>query len=96
MSRRFRWIEERTPCVLLRFRGNGFLHRMVRVMTGTLLEVASGRRSPEAIPEMLSARDRRAAGLTAPPQGLFLSGVRYAGFDSNPGESRLPPMLFRH
>jgi len=66
----------------LRVRGNGFLHRMVRSIAGTLLDVAAGRRDPASMPAVLAAGDRRAAGPTAPPQGLFLTGVRYAEFTS--------------
>jgi tRNA U38,U39,U40 pseudouridine synthase TruA len=54
-------------------------------MTGTLLEIAVGRRPPDAVPALLAARDRTVAGPTVPPQGLFLVGVAYADFDSNPG-----------
>jgi tRNA pseudouridine38-40 synthase len=64
-------------------RADGFLHRMVRTIVGTLTECATGKRDPETIPEILAARDRAAAGLTAPAQGLYLAGVRYSdGFDS--------------
>jgi tRNA pseudouridine38-40 synthase len=77
-------IEEVLPFVRLHFRADGFLHRMVRIMTGTLLEIASGRRPADAIPGILGALDRKAAGLTAPPQGLYLVAVRYADFSSRP------------
>jgi tRNA pseudouridine38-40 synthase len=63
-------------------RGNGFLHRMVRTIAGTLLDVAAGKIDPESMPAVLAARDRKAAGPTASPQGLFLTGVRYADFTS--------------
>ena len=76
-------IEEEPPMLRLRFRARSFLHRMVRVMTGTLLEIAAGRKAPDAIPDILAARDRRAAGATAPAHGLFFTGARYADFDSN-------------
>jgi len=66
------------------------LHRMVRIMTGTLLEIGAGKRPVEDAAAILAARDRRVAGLTAPPQGLFLVGVRYPGFSSEPAEARLP------
>lgn len=56
----------------LEFTGNGFLYNMVRILTGTLIEVGRGERPAGDIPRILSARDRQAAGFTAPPQGLFL------------------------
>jgi tRNA pseudouridine38-40 synthase len=74
-------IERRGELVLFRFAGESFLHRMVRIAVGTLLEVGSGRRTA-TIAETLAARDRRAAGLTAPPQGLYLAGARYRDFNS--------------
>jgi tRNA pseudouridine38-40 synthase len=77
----------------LHFRGKGFLHRMVRVLTGTLLDIGAGRREPAEAAAMLAALDRRAAGPTAPPQGLFLVDVRYADFRSQDGGARLPPLV---
>ncbi len=68
--------------VIFRFDGGGFLHRMVRIITGTLLDVGAGARKPESVAAMLAARDRRVAGPTAPPQGLCLVNVVYAGFSS--------------
>ena len=56
---------------------NGFLKHMVRNLVGTLLEVGKGRISEEDFQRILAARDRRQAGMTAPPQGLFLLEVRY-------------------
>lgn len=50
---------------------------MVRILTGTLLEVGSGQRSAEDIPRILQSLDRREAGFTAPAQGLFLVEVMY-------------------
>lgn len=66
----------------IRIVGDGFLHRMVRNCVGTLVEIAAGEREPGSIPRILAARDRRAAGRTAPACGLFLCGVQYEGFDS--------------
>lgn len=69
--------------IRVEIRADGFLHRMVRTIVGTLVECATGRRDPDSLPGVLLARDRSAAGLTAPPQGLYLAGVRYRdGFDS--------------
>lgn len=52
--------------------GNGFLYNMVRIIAGTLMEAGLGKRSPESIKDVLEAKDRAAAGPTAPPQGLTL------------------------
>jgi tRNA pseudouridine38-40 synthase len=50
---------------------------MVRIIVGTLLEVGRGRRTVASVAEALGARDRRRAGQTAPPHGLFLVAVEY-------------------
>lgn len=63
--------------ICLEFEGNGFLYKMVRNIVGTLLEVSSGKRALEEIPALFLAKDRRLAGKTAPPQGLFLIHVFY-------------------
>lgn len=59
-------------------RGNGFLHHMVRNLVGTFLEVGLGQRSSDDIPALIAARNRMAAGATAPARGLFLHSVVYA------------------
>lgn len=61
----------------LEFEGEGFLYKMVRNITGTLLEVAAGKIAPSAIPTIIAARDRRKAGCAAPPHALFLTQVIY-------------------
>jgi tRNA pseudouridine38-40 synthase len=63
--------------VRLEFEGNGFLYKMVRNITGTLLEVARGKISIDEIPGLFEARDRRIASPAAPPHGLFLMKVNY-------------------
>ncbi len=65
----------------LEFEGDGFLYKMVRTLVGTLLEVSSGKRSLHEIPEIFAAKDRRRAGKTAPPQGLFLAKIDYDQFE---------------
>lgn len=59
------------------FTGNGFLQQMVRILTGTLMEVGLGKCAPGKMTEILNAQDRQAAGPTAPAQGLFLVNVEY-------------------
>lgn len=61
----------------LHFRGNGFLYNMVRILTGTLIEVGLHKRTPESVAEALFSCDRALAGFTAPPEGLFLERVEY-------------------
>jgi tRNA pseudouridine38-40 synthase len=56
---------------------NGFLRGMVRSLVGTLAEIGKGKYPPEYLGEVLEKRDRRLAGPTAPPQGLFLVKVEY-------------------
>ena len=56
--------------------GNGFLHNMVRIIVGTLIEVGRGERLPDSIPELFGAR-RAEAGFLVPPQGLCLMEVEY-------------------
>lgn len=58
-------------------RGNGFLHHMVRNLVGTFLDAGRGRTAPEDVTAILSARDRNAAGPTAPACGLCLMNVFY-------------------
>ena len=58
---------------------DGFLYNMVRSITGTLVQVGIGRWPEAKVAEALLAEDRREAGPTAPPQGLFMVRVRYAG-----------------
>jgi tRNA pseudouridine38-40 synthase len=75
-----RW--ERQSCeagelLVYRVRGNGFVHHMVRNLVGTMVEVGRGALSATAIPAILAARDRGAAGPTAPARGLFLHSVEY-------------------
>jgi tRNA pseudouridine38-40 synthase len=58
-------------------RGNGFLYNMVRIIVGTLVEVGQGKRHPDEMRAILLARDREAAGKTAPAKGLTMWEVVY-------------------
>jgi tRNA pseudouridine38-40 synthase len=64
--------------VIFDIAGDGFLRHMVRAIAGTLVEIGRGRRTPEAMRDILASRDRAQAGPTAPARGLFLVAVEYA------------------
>ena len=59
------------------FTGNGFLYNMVRILTGTLIEVGLHKKEPEKMTEILESQERERAGFTAPAQGLYLKKVAY-------------------
>lgn len=61
--------------IVLEVTGDGFLYNMVRIITGTLVEVGLGRRKPEEMTGILESCDRQKAGHTAPPEGLYLAEV---------------------
>ena len=63
--------------VLFTVQADGFLYHMVRIMAGTLLDIAAGKLPQGSIPEILRSLDRSRAGATAPPQGLYLQAVQY-------------------
>lgn len=67
----------------IRYTGDGFLQNMIRILTGTLIEVGRGERKPESMKNLLAAKDRAQAGYTAPPQGLRLEKVVYAAVAGN-------------
>ena len=70
-------IRQNGPRLEFVFTGNGFLRNMVRILTGTLLEMGRGDRDPESVDAVLETCDRSLAGPTAPPQGLCLMQVIY-------------------
>ena len=70
-------VRRRKGYVYLTFHGTGFLQNMVRIMSGTLIEVGLGRKRPEEVGEILEACDRKVAGPTAPAKGLCLLKVDY-------------------
>lgn len=76
------WVQVDAETLLYRVRGRGFLHHMVRNLVGTFLNVGRGQTSAAAVAEILAARDRNAAGPTAPARGLFLVSVEYDGPDA--------------
>lgn len=58
-------------------RGNGFLYNMVRIITGTLIDVGLGKIQPKEITSIIQSQDRKRAGKTVPPHGLYLMEVYY-------------------
>ena len=85
-------VERAGPYVDLRVRANAFLHHMVRNIAGSLILVGRGERDAEWLSAVLRGRDRRAAGPTAPPDGLYFVGADYAADCGLPsGKLRRPP-----
>lgn len=63
--------------IIVRVTGSGFLYNMVRIIVGTLVQIGSGQRQPSDMARILAARDRKAAGPTAPARGLMLVEIGY-------------------
>lgn len=68
-------IREEGPFLKINVRGNGFLYNMVRIISGTLVQLGLGRWPVERVSQIIAARDRSQAGPTAPPQGLCLMKI---------------------
>lgn len=64
--------------ITLIFRGNGFLYNMVRILVGTLIEIGKGERIASEMKDMIESKNREKAGITAPPNGLYLWKVTYS------------------
>lgn len=79
-------VARRGPRLVIGVEGTGFLWNMVRIIAGTLIEVGLGKFSPEEVGRMLAARDRRAAGSTAPAHGLYLQWIKTRDPDDAPLE----------
>lgn len=72
-------VEEQGDDLVIRVCGNGFLYNMVRIIAGTLMEIGQGKRNPEEILSIIEAKDRTAAGPTAPAHGLTLIKYEFFG-----------------
>jgi len=79
--------------VAIDIKANAFLHHMVRNIVGTLLDVGSGEKSLAWTADLMSKMDRTLAGMTAPPNGLFLVDVDYPEGTGIPSPPRLPHFL---
>lgn len=72
-------IEKGNNRIWIELTGNGFLYNMVRIIAGTLVEVGLGNIKPEEISNIIKEKERKKAGKTLPPQGLYLVKVAYDG-----------------
>ncbi len=72
-------VERQGELVVFRVCGNGFLYNMVRIMAGTLLYVSMGKIKKDEISDIIKSQDRTRAGITAPPDGLYLNKVYFSG-----------------
>ena len=63
--------------LIMKIRGNGFLYNMVRIIAGTMVSVGRGFISHEDIPDIIASKERKRAGITAPPEGLMLYQIDY-------------------
>ncbi len=70
-------VERSGELITMTVEGNGFLYNMVRIMVGTLLRIQQGKLTPDSIPQIIAEKNRRFAGPTAPPCGLYLNKVTY-------------------
>jgi tRNA pseudouridine38-40 synthase len=70
-------ITEDEKSVIIEISGDGFLYNMVRIITGTLVEVGAGKRRSSDLPGVIESRSRANAGFTAPPQGLYLKEIYF-------------------
>ena len=70
-------VEENGERIIIELTGNGFLYNMVRIISGTLVEVGLGKIKPEEISKIIESKNRQNAGKTLPPCGLYLVSVEY-------------------
>ncbi|MBO5064785.1 MAG: tRNA pseudouridine(38-40) synthase TruA [Clostridia bacterium] len=75
-------VERKGDSIIFRVCGNGFLYNMVRIMAGTLLYVNNGKINVDDIPDIILSKNRSWAGITAPPDGLYLNRVYFSGEDN--------------
>lgn len=72
--------------VIIEIEGNGFLYNMVRIITGTLIEVGLGKRDPMDTASIIESKDRQRAGHTAPAQGLYLVDIFFESKEERDGK----------
>ena len=70
-------VKKENERIIIELTGNGFLYNMVRIISGTLVEVGLGKIRPEEIEDIIDSKNRQMAGKTLPPYGLYLVEVNY-------------------
>jgi tRNA pseudouridine38-40 synthase len=70
-------INKKEPILSIEFIADGFLYNMVRILTGTLIEIGNGNRQIDTLISLFDSKNKADAGFTAPPHGLFLEEVKY-------------------
>ncbi len=76
-------IQEYANEIVITYTGNGFLQNMIRIMTGTLIEVGNGTKKASDVTSIIEGKNRELAGYTVPPEGLMLKQVEYAAMVSH-------------
>lgn len=82
--------------ICMDIQANAFLHHMIRNMVGVLLSIGDGRRPSSWCADVLEARDRRCAGITAAPQGLYLTAIDYPEHFAIPQGEAFPDFIMKH
>jgi tRNA pseudouridine38-40 synthase len=85
---------ESQPYIFLYIRGSGFLHNMIRILTGTLLDVARGKISPQQMKEIVANADRLGAGVTQKPEALYFLHAEYKDYPQQGTEHWLRRFLW--
>jgi tRNA pseudouridine38-40 synthase len=84
---------ESQPYIFLYIRGSGFLHNMIRILTGTLLDVARGKIAPQKLAEIVANADRLRAGVTQKPEALYFLHAEYQDYPQQASEHWLRKFL---
>lgn len=87
-------VSQRGPLITIEVEANAFLHHMVRNIAGVLMEIGMGRENTDWTRDVLETRDRTQGGVTARPEGLFLTRVTYPEEFGLPQYSSIEPLLF--
>lgn len=86
-------VQQINDYIIISITANAFLHHMVRNIVGTLVQIGKGKYAPQWMETVLKAKDRRQAGMTAPPNGLYLERVSYDDKFNLPSQNP-PPWIF--